>query len=264
MPTLEAPNGKAPIKLLLMGDSGTGKTGSLSSLVRSGYKLRVLDYDCKIAGGILPILIARDCPEKLGSVLYEPLRDNLKASSLGPILDGVPLAFTRGLGFLDKWSDGSIPKDWDSSTILVIDSLTFLSDAAFNWAKSMNPSAKEPRQWFYSAQQAIEGTIALLCAARFTTNVIVIAHVTWQSRPDGTMKGFPATVGQALGPTVPTYFENMALCQTLGGKRTIQTVPTALVDLKNPAAFKMAPTLPIETGLAEFFKTVKGGGPSPG
>jgi hypothetical protein len=49
----------------------------------------------------------------------------------------------------------------------------------------------------------------------------------------------------------------MALCQTVAGKRTIQTVPTALVDLKNPAAFKMAPTLPIETGLADFFATLR-------
>jgi hypothetical protein len=72
------------------------------------------------------------------------------------------------------------------------------------------------------------------------------------------MKGYPASVGRALGPTIPAYFENMALCQTMAGKRTIQTTPTALVDLKNPAAFKMLPTLSIETGLADFFKTVKG------
>ena len=122
----------------------------------------------------------------------------------------------------------------------------------------MNPSAKDPRQWFYSAQQAVEGTLALLTSSQFSTNVIVIAHVSWQDRPDGTMKGYPASVGKALGPTIPAYFENMALCQTTGGKRLIQTVPTALVDLKNPAAFKMGPSLPVETGLADFFKTVKG------
>lgn len=121
----------------------------------------------------------------------------------------------------------------------------------------MNPSAKDPRQWFYAAQQAIEATLALLTASSFNTNVLVIAHVDYQSRPDGTMKGYPTSVGKALGPTIPAYFENMALCHIVGGKRMVQTLPTALVDLKNPAAFKMAPSFPVETGLADFFKTVK-------
>jgi hypothetical protein len=258
MPNLEGSNVSPIIKMLLVGDSGTGKTGALASLVRDGYKLRILDFDNKIAGGILPILIKRDAPDKLSAVEYESLRDSLKSSGIGPILDGTPQAFTRGLALLDKWSDGTIPKTWGAETVLVVDSLTFLSDAAFNWAKGMNPSAKDPRQWFYSAQQAVEGTLALLTAASFATHVVVIAHVNWQNRPDGTMKGYPASVGQALGPTIPAYFENMALCQTVAGKRFIQTVPTALIDLKNPAAFKMAASLPIETGLADFFKTVKG------
>ena len=258
MPNLEASNVQPPIKLLLIGDSGTGKTGALASLVRDGYKLRILDFDNKIAGGILPILIKRDNPDRLKSVEFEPLRDKLKSSALGPILDGIPQAFTRGLALLDKWPDGTSPREWGAEYVLVIDSLTFLSDAAFNWAKGMNPSAKDPRQWFYTAQQAVEGTLALLTSASFQSHVVVIAHVSWQDRPDGTMKGYPASVGKALGPTIPAYFENMALCPTVAGKRTIQTVPTALVDLKNPAAFRMAASLPIETGLADFFKTVKG------
>jgi hypothetical protein len=170
----------------------------------------------------------------------------------------MPTAFTRGLALLDKWVDGSTPAGWGEKSVLVVDSLTFLADGAFAWAKAMNPSVKDPRQWFYTAQQAVENTIALLTAANFATNVVCIAHISWQSRPDGTMKGYPASVGTALGPTIPAYFENMAQCTITGGKRYIQTAPTALLDLKNPAAFKMLPTLPIENGLAEFFRTMKG------
>src|SRR5262249_50991647 len=116
---------------------------------------------------------------------------------------------------------------------------------------------KDPRQWFYAAQNAVEDTLGLLTASSFAPHVIVISHVSWQSRPDGTMKGYPASVGQAIGPIIPAYFECMALCQTMAGNRTIQTIPTALVDLKNPAAFKMASNLPVDTGLADFFKTVR-------
>lgn len=246
------------VKVLLVGDSGTGKTGALAALVNAGYKLRILDYDNKIAGGILPILVKRDRPDSMGMVDYEPLRDKLKSSPLGPVPDGMPQAFVRGLQLLDKWPDGSIPAQWGEGTILVVDSLTFLADAAFAWAKGMNPSVKDPRQWFYTAQQAVENTIALLTASSFATNVVVIAHISWQNRPDGTMKGYPASVGTALGPTIPAYFENMAQCHIAGGKRLIQTTPTAMIDLKNPAAFRMLPSLPIETGLADFFKTLKG------
>lgn len=255
MPALAPPAKSSITKMLLIGDSGTGKTGSLAALAQD-YKLHVYDYDCKIAGGILPILL-KDKPASLANVDYEPLRDNFKASALGPILDGMPQAFTRGLALFDKWIDSTVPKLWGPEHILVLDSLTFFSDAAYNWAKSMNPSAKDPRQWFYTAQQAVENTIAMLTSSQVNTNVIVIAHVSYQSRPDGTMKGYPASVGQALGPTIPAYFENMALCETSAGRRTIKTVPTALIDLKNPAAFKMAKELPLETGLADFFKTLR-------
>ena len=51
-------------KCILLGDSGTGKTGALASLVKAGYKLRVLDLDNKLASGILPQVIKRECADK--------------------------------------------------------------------------------------------------------------------------------------------------------------------------------------------------------
>lgn len=257
MPTLDSPASLAIHKLLLIGDSGSGKTGALASLALAGYKLRILDFDCKVVGGILPHALAKD-KAALGRVEYVPLRDRMKATAAGPVMDGVPQAYIKGLGLMEKWTDGSNPMTWGSDYILVLDSLTFFSDAAFNWAKSLNPSSKDPRTWFYSAQQLVESALAAITSSEYATNVIVIAHVSYQNRADGTMKGFPASVGTALGPTIPAYFENMALCTVLaGGKRTIQTVPTAMLDLKTPVAFKMAPSFPAEVGLAEFFKTLK-------
>lgn len=257
MPTLTESKSQIT-KAIIIGDSGTGKTGALASLAKAGYKLHILDLDNKLQNGILPQVLKRECPDKMSAVDYEALRDNFKASALGPIFDGVPRSFTRSLELMDKWSDGTVPAKWGPEHIFVLDSLTFFSDAAYNWAKSMNSSAKDPRQWFYAAQQAVEHTLAMLTAASFETNVIVIAHVSWQDRPDGSMKGYPASVGKALGPTIPAYFDNMILCQTgAGNKRTIQTVPTALVDLKNPASFSMPATLPLETGLSTFFQTLR-------
>lgn len=252
------------VKTLLMGDSGAGKTGALVSLVAAGYKVRILDLDNKVATGILPKAIMRVCPDKIGNVDYISLRDKKKASALGPIFDGVPQSFTKAMEYMNKWDDGSVPAQWGPECVFVLDSLTFLGDAAFNWAKAMNPGAKEPRQWFYTAQQAVEDVVGMLTSEGMRTNVIVIAHVSWSNKTDAQgvtlTKGYPASIGKALDNTIPAYFDNMILAQastTLPVKRTIQTAQTSMVDLKNPASFSMQPTLPLETGLATFFEELK-------
>lgn len=256
MPQLQPPQATTITKMLLLGDSGTGKTGSLASLAKAGYKLHILDMDNKVATGILP-LILKDDAKAMANIDYETCRDKLKSSMLGPIIDGQATAFTKALALLDKWTDGSKPSEWGPEHIFVLDSLTFFSDAAFNWAKSMNPSAKDPRQWFYTAQQGVENTLSLLTSSSFNTNLIVISHVSWIDRPDGTMKGYPSSIGKALGPTIPAYFDNMAQCETMGGKRSIKFIPTALVDLKTPIATRMSAPFPVESGLADFFKALR-------
>ena len=257
MPTLDQLTANQLVKLLLVGDSGTGKTGSIASLVAAGYIVRVLDMDNGWES--LAAAIRRTCPERLSSVDVESHRDIYKSSPIGPVISGQPKAFVKAIGLLDKWTDGSHPKDWGEEYILVVDSLTFLSDAAYAWADALNPSAKDKRQIYGAAQEAVEHVLALLTGADFNTNVIVTAHVRYFDLPDGTKRGYPTSIGQALSPTIPRYFNSVASCQTQpGGKRTIQTVSTALIDLKNPNSFEMAKSLPIETGLATFFETLRG------
>jgi hypothetical protein len=261
MPALNELTASPVVKMLLIGDSGTGKTGSVASLVKAGYNVRVLDMDN--GWEALAQAVKRDAPDRLGSVVVESLRDRWKSSTAGPILDGAPRAFVGAISLLDKWGDFGSPASWGPSSILVLDSLTFFSDAAFAWARSMNPGAKDMRQIYGAAQNAIEHVLALLTGKDFNTNVIVTSHIKFIDLPDGTKRGYPTAVGQALSPTIPRYFNSVAQCQTLpGGKRTIQTVSTALIDLKNPASFKMAAQLPIETGLADFFLALTGKKPT--
>lgn len=258
MPSLANTAPTKLVKALVLGESGAGKTGALVSLVKAGYKLRILDFDNKVADGILPILIKKECPDKVGNVEFEPLRDRFKATALGHILDGQPKAYTTCLGLLDKWSDGSKPAEWGPETFLVLDSLKFCAESIFNWAQSMAPGVKDPRQWYGTAQKGVEHILDNLTARWFNTNVLVLAHVDYQARPDGTMKGLPLSIGKALAPDIPAYFDNMILCKVDGpNKRTIQTIPTAMIDLKNPAAAVMSPSLPIETGLATFVQTLR-------
>jgi hypothetical protein len=99
--------------------------------------------------------------------------------------------------------------------------------------------------------------LATLTSKTFATNVIVIAHVSYQDMPDGTTKGFPQGVGQKLSPKIPQYFPSAVLYTNKGGKRTIQTNSTPLIDLANPAPFKMEKSYPIESGLADFFAVLR-------
>jgi hypothetical protein len=167
---------------------------------------------------------------------------------------------------LDLWKYGNVdlgpPAGWGPDCVLVLDSLTFLSDAAFRFREPLVPKSKDGkydvRAVYKDAQDAVEGVLALLTSESFRTNVIVISHVRYVDNPDGTKKGYPTAVGSALSPQIPRYFNSVALAQTgPGGKRQIQTAATAMIDLANPAAFKMLPTLPIETGLATYFETLR-------
>jgi len=263
MPTLATHQSGDFTKLLFMGDSKSGKTGALASLVLAGYKLRILDYDNGL--DVLAQVVRQHKPEALANVEFRTLRDKFKATPLGPVVDGTATAFVEGVRLLDNWkyegTDLGNPAQWGKECILVIDSFTFMSDAAFRFREPLVPRSKEGkydiRAVYKDAQSAVEDVLALITSESFRTNVIVISHVRYVDNPDGTKKGYPTAVGSALSTQIPRYFNSVALCQTQASARTIQTTPTAMIDLANPASFKMLPTLPIETGLATFFKTLR-------
>lgn len=259
MPSLADHQSGEFVKLGYIGDSGTAKTGSLTSLVCAGYKLRVLDMDNGLDS--LKSFVTHECPANLVNVDYETRRDVIRSSKAGPFV-GNPRAFNDAMDLMTKWSDGSDPSQWGSDTIFVLDSLSALGRAAYFHARGMNASAKDPRQWYSAAQAAIEDVIMMLMGAEFRTNVIVISHVRVTENEDGTSKGYMNAIGKALGPILPRYFNTLLLAESVGqGKnvaRSIRTVPTARLDLKNPMPFKLEQTLPISTGMATIFNTLKG------
>ena len=263
MTSLSQHHSNTLVKLLLIGDAKSGKTASLTSLVKAGYKLRILDMDNLL--DILKYMCIRECPESLDNVEFLTLRDKRKATSEGSVIDGPARAFPDAVRMLDRWKykdengvevDLGAPADWGPDCILVIDSLSRLCDAAYDWRYSLNPK-NDGRAIYGDAQDAVESVLAGLTSKSFGTNLIVIAHVQYMDLPDGTKKGFPQGVGQKLSPKIPQYFPSVVLYTNKGGKRTMRTTSTMLVDLANPAPFLMEPEYPAETGLAEFFKVLK-------
>jgi hypothetical protein len=69
----------------------------------------------------------------------------------------------------------------------VLDSLTFLADAAFDWREALTKSATggkyDKRMVYYDAQNAVENVLALLTGESFRTNVIVITHIRYTDNP---------------------------------------------------------------------------------
>lgn len=273
MPGLSEHSSLDFVKALYLGDPGSGKTGSLDALVGAGYKLRIYDFDNLL--GSLVQYVLKNHPDKIDNVSYQTFTDRMEGKDLPilmmgknarvpPFTKGIPDAFVRALKQLTRWKteteDFGDPGAWGKDTVLVIDSLTNLGQAALHYAMAMNPTAQDGRTYYGTAQALVLNVLQLLFSEQVATNVLVLAHIDYRENELEIIKGFPRTIGAALNSQVAIYFNCVLLAQKKGEgpniKRTIKTNSTGIVDLKNPVSFKIADELPLETGLATFFDTV--------
>lgn len=270
MPTLADHRARKPVKLLNVGDSGTGKTGAIASLIDAGYKVRILDFDNGL--DVLPFHVKDK--NKLSNVNYLTITEQMQMSQFGPVPKNLaPKAFSRGMKMLDHWKYtdkdtgevvdfGPITK-WDDDCILVIDSLTMMSTAALYWARGISSSLtqKYVRQDDWQlAMNAIEGMLGMLYEEEVRCNVILKSHLV-PIGEDENEKFFPSTLGKKLPPKVGRYFNTMVLTKAIGTgqsvKRVIRTVPESKVACKVPVQ-GLKEELPISNGLLTIFKAVKG------
>ncbi len=203
---------------------------------------------------------------------YRTLRDKYKTGPLGVTLDGPAKAFVDAMKMLDLWkydeTDLGKPKEWGPNYILVIDSLSRLCDAAYDFhdmiIKPGKSGEKDGRAVYGQAQDAVEMVLANLTSATFETNVIVICHGQYMEQPDGTSKIFPQGVGQKLSPKIPQYFPVYVRLKKSGEKRVLQLESDVMIDLAMPKlkAFDTK-TLDVDTGLAQIFQTLRGSAIAP-
>lgn len=281
MPTLTNFSKSQYVKMILLGHSGSGKTGALASLACAGYKLRILDYDKGLES--LVSAIQTQCPDALDNVAFRQLSDKMISSGGKVIPKGVPKAASNGLSMLDKWKftsddgeeeDLGKPSEWGRDTFLVVDSLTHLCNSALRYVQVLNsnPGGKVTQPEWGAAQQLIEQMLTLLYSDDFKTNVIITAHIAYIQEGDskdekgndqGEIKGQPMSLGRSLPPKIPSYFNHMLLMTTRGGgahkKRLLSTVPSGVIDTKSPIiGGKLPKELPIETGLAQYVDVALG------
>lgn len=260
MPKASAHQSSSVQKRLLIGDSGTGKTTAIWSIIKHlKKKVRVYDFDQLLSPLIMKLKL--ECPDLLDNLEFMSFRDKMKATPAGPIIDGTPQAFVESLRALDKWEDGTRPGEWGPDYLAIIDSHTTQARSAFFWARGLQGASGIPegvptkgvdaRAIFFTAQQALMNCIAMLTSASFNCNVLVLAHIKYLEQ-DGVTKGLPMSIGSAISPEIPTYFESVTLATKAGNgenaRRILRTRSTAMVDLKDPRAFdpKFASELPMD------------------
>lgn len=276
MPSLATYKNDQPIKMLLIGNSGTGKTGALASLAEAGYKIRILDFDSGVES--LAAALSKN-PKALANVIYEPCTDALKGLNGRVVPDGMPTAFAKALNLLTNWKiageqgyDLGIPATWGKDTILVIDSLTLMSNASMRRIIQLNggradTGGKPYQSDWGAAGQEIEGVLQLLYSDSFKCHVIVTSHITMIGGDEKTgagAKGYPSALGQKLPTKIGRYFNTILLADIKGvgtnAKRIIRSAPEGMVEVKCP--YPIERELPLESGLRTFFKTALGTEPT--
>ncbi len=241
--------------LLLLGDTGTGKTGSLISLIHAGYTLRLLDLEN--GSKILRNFIKDECPERAGQLIIESMAPKFSIGVGGAKpLKGQHTLTQIGMT-LEKWQKEAAPDD-----VIVVDSLTALGRACLIWAKAQNPGLKDNRAHYMNAQEVVEPFIEVLTHSEFPCHSITITHIDYREVSEDTIRGYASSVGKALGDKIPRHFNEVFRYDKLGSgrqvKHVISTISDAVTNVKNSAPKRLKPSYPISTGLVDIFNTLKG------
>jgi hypothetical protein len=268
MPKLSDHQSQDTTKMLLIGDTGAGKSGSLASLADAGYNLRILDLDngIDILRSLLTDPKSGYSKESLARVDYETITDPMK-NVAGKLIPAKATQWQRAIKLLDNWktetADFGPISSWTPKDVLVIDSLTMLSNAAMNFVLSMNARlGQKPHQsdWF-DGQIMLEGLFQMLYDEGVKCNVIVTSHIVFIGEENGPQRGYPSALGSKFPPKIGRYFNTMLLAKSSGSgvgiKQKIYTRTQGMIELKNTAPGKVQPDYPLETGLAQYFRDIR-------
>ncbi len=276
MPKIAQHQSAETVKMLLIGNSGAGKSGALCALAAAGYNVRMLDYD-NGADVVRALLMDPKSPYPKDAAqrfdyfsLVEP-RKNVA----GKLIPQRSEAWTKTAAMLEKWTEGKAGEpgfvdygpitSWTPKDVLVFDSLTTLSRAALRFVLQMNGRLGQ-KPWesdWGEGQDLIRSLFEMVTDPSVKCNVVFVCHYKYVD-VQGQTKAYPNTLGKALPPEVGIYFNNALQVELAGigtnAKRRLKTVPTGVLDLKTSNPHNTKADYPIETGLADFFRDVKGQG----
>lgn len=283
MPPITQHHSDRVTRIIQLAHSGAGKTGALLSLAAAGYNIRILDFDngCDVLRELAmsqhpkykPLYFDKGAHERIH---YETLTEKYKIVN-GNAVPITAQGWSKMVRLLEGWKGegydfGPVEK-WTSRDVLVIDSSTGAGKAAFYHVLGMNgklmnqPGGYELQRAMGAAQALFESTIEMLTSDAIKCNLVLNAHINYQDEPGTVRKdqneavpqhGYVTVIGKAAGPRVPRRFNTTVQLRAVAGQRRIYTSTFEAIDLKTAAPSRVKESYPIETGLAELFRDLRG------
>jgi hypothetical protein len=246
------------VKIMVAADSGSGKTGSLATLVDAGFNVRVLDFD----NGLSVLKGYVKTKSNLKNVHYvDKLQDEYQLLSGRIGIKRAP-AFQRAMDALDKggeayWGSAAIPplKDWTPKDILVLDSLTACGRCSLQMVMQANGKGmSHPEiQHYGTAMENIEKLVQQLTSSITQCHVIINTHIT---SVEGDARLYPDALGSKLPPKISKYFDNVVGLRLIGGQRKFLTSKDGLLALKTSTP--LDEQIPIADGWRAIFEGITG------
>jgi len=215
---------KSPIpgpKIILLGDSGTGKTHSIRTLLDAGLTPFIIftEPGMETIGDVLDRCYYTYLPP--AQVGWESLKavakmvNVLAYDGIAKMQDANKSKYTEFLQIIETCNDfvdqngkswGDV-MDFGTDKVLVIDSLSGLNDMASNLVVGGKP-VKGMQDW-QVAQNMLKKLIDKLCTGCHCSFVLM-AHIARETdEVTGGTRLFVSTLGKSLAPDLPAYFSDV-------------------------------------------------------
>lgn len=278
-----------PIKLINIGDTGSGKTGAICSLAAAGYKVVIDDLDngVEVLKDILTAPAFGYAPAARLNIKWKTITEPMRVVG-GQIVPKAATVWQRTVDSLGNFkmfkelnAAGEIVENpgtlgaidtWGEDTVYVLDTLSTLGTAANNFNLMMNGNlgkkrtSMEEMRDIGAAQTQLDKFLQLIFDESIKCNVILNTHVIFAKEDgsniepgyEGLRYAFPAAIGKALSPKMGKYFNHMLLTKKEGLTSRIYTRGLPNVGLKSGAPSKVAASYDAKDGLAKYFEAIQG------
>ena len=219
-------------KVILLGDSGTGKTHSIRTLLDAGLTPFIIftEPGMEAIGDILDKCHYRYIKPSMegweGLANIAKMVNTLDFSGVAKMVDSNKRKYTEFMDIIEQCNHfvDQNGKDWGdvmnfgTDKVLVIDSLSGLNDMASNLVVGGKP-VKAMQDW-QVAQNMLKKLIDKLCTGCHCS-LVLMAHIARETdEVTGGTRLFVSTLGKALAPDLPAYFSDVIQTQRQGSKWT--------------------------------------------
>lgn len=243
------------MKLLVVGDSGAGKTALYGSLVNAGYKVGIIHVDGNADILKDPMIVKPECASNLSIQAFDT-ED--------------PSSWDKIYSTLKNWPQWGAVEKWDENYILGVDSLSLASRVAlgkvlqatkqkaisgFMGASSL--STDDLKEVYGGVKQIFFNLVSTCVSPKLKCHFIGTAHLRDVVKGGQVVSRKLAFEGSALSADVPKKFGDIwELKLKLDGRRVLLTHPDALVGRKcsAPSLIKKEE----EADLSILFNRLKG------